>query len=104
MKFTTDQVRALLPGFEVEEVADGIRAYQSRDVDSYSNLVNPIPMVLRAALSLRLEPDQFRDESEYVKDLRMGSSWTGEYGDHYIRFDVTFLFDPPPSEDSDIGR
>lgn len=95
--FTLEQVQELLPGFDVREEFKGIRIKFEKDLSDYpkNQIMNPMVAIIKAALALKLAPEQIEDESEYTDDRRMGSSWTGVYGSEWIRYDTLFLYRVP---------
>ena len=95
MSWTVKKVRELVgPTFEVTEEEDGIRIRREFDAQT-DEILSPIPILMRAALALKLDPEQFEDESTYKDNRQMGSSWTGEYGSLDIVVNVKFLFEVP---------
>jgi len=80
--------------YEVIDEGDGVRIKRYFDAQT-DEVLSPIPVIVKAALALQLDPEQFIDESQYADNRRMGSSWTGEYGSIDITINVKFLYEVP---------
>lgn len=94
MKFTVEDVERLIPGFNVFENDEGTGIKIEGVSLLPSQAMSNIPTIIRAALALKLSPDQFVDRSKY-NPARYGSTWTGQYADEEIDFDLTFLYESP---------
>jgi hypothetical protein len=100
MRFTAEDVERMIPGFNVFENDEGTGITIEGDAPLDDGALGHVPKIIRAALSLKLEPEQFVDNSTY-SPARYGSTWTGKYCDEEIRFDVTFLYAPPSTGPGD---
>lgn len=89
MELSVESVTELLDGlgFEITETEHGVRIQ-----DTLYSEVPAIAPIIRAALTLKLDPSQIHDDSYYDE----GTDWGGQTGreSDRIHLDVCFLWHP----------